>query len=442
MAWWRRRRYQDFTAEVASHIELETDRLIEEGISPEDARSAAIRKFGNPTSAREVFYEARRVLLLDGLRRDFRHAVRRLARSPVFTLTAILTLALGIGMTASVFDVAEPLLTRSLPVANPGELFLFRTRDPALGSPDRVPDELYQRLVVESRTLSGVLAFLPSPLGSSLDLVVEGESADPQGDGVQADYVTGSYFAVLGVNAGVGRLLGESDQVVDAPTSAVISHRLWQTRFGGSPDAVGKGIRLRLPIGGIVDGVTIVGVAAPGFDGPDIDADPDIWLPFQSRRGLGGLGGTRVMGRGRDGVGIEEIQAEVYVLLGELTDATWAVDRMDRPSVRVEPGRNGYSELRFQFSAAQTRWRLSGKSRCIGPGASPHPETLPVGDPQHLPALVAEVDVPPPEAPAQLAEPDLAERLGAVRADGCDVLSFPESNHSGLPDSRRPGPIG
>lgn len=159
MAWWHRQ-YSDFSDEVSSHITLETDRLVEEGLSPVEARAAAIRRFGNPTSAKESFYESRQVfLLVEAVRRHLRCAVRRLAKTPAFTLTAILTLGFGAGSTAAIFTVAESLLSQELPVTNPEELVLFRTVDPAeTDGGDRVPEEMYYRLVAESRTLSGVLA--------------------------------------------------------------------------------------------------------------------------------------------------------------------------------------------------------------------------------------------------------------------------------------------
>lgn len=358
MVWWPWRRYRDFTDEVASHIDLETDRFVEGGMSRKEARAAALRTFGNPASAKEAFYESGRSLLVDRLRRDFRYAFRTLGKTPAFTITAVLTLGLGIGLTASVFDVAEPLLARSLPVRSPEELVLFRTANPS--QPDggnRVPIELYRGLAARNATLSGVAAFNVKPYGSDLDLVVEGEGSGEGHDRVQVDQATSSYFSLLGVNAEAGRVLIASDEKAGAPLVTVISYRLWQVRFAGSPDAIGKQISLRIPLGGSVDGITIVGVAAAGFYGADVDSDPDLWLCLQSPTEATGSfrarfpgPEVRMMGRAREGRGIEEIQAEVDVLASQLSQGTRAVDETGRPNVRVEPGGRGYSDLRIAFS--------------------------------------------------------------------------------------------
>jgi predicted permease len=216
-----------------------------------------------------------------------------------------------------------------------------------------VPDELFRRLASGSTTLSGIFASLPFPGRHVLE-------TDMGQDLVQAHLVTGTYFAVLGVDAVVGRTLTQSDDDAGVPEVAVISHRLWQRHFGGDPDVVGKTIDLVQSNGRIGRaGVIVVGVASPGFHGVDVDGDPDVWVPFRVLGSgmfsdgdvLGGLGGVRVMGRMHERVSVSAVETEVDVLASQLTDLDLGLLRGEagRFSVLIHPGGRGYSRLRYEF---------------------------------------------------------------------------------------------
>jgi putative ABC transport system permease protein len=122
MFWRRVRKRDDFSEEIRAHLALETDRLISEGVRLEKAGQDARKRFGSVAIAEERFYEARRILWLDHLRQDSRYALRTMLRNPIFTFTAVLTLAIGIGANIAVFALVDGVFLRPLPYEDPAQL--------------------------------------------------------------------------------------------------------------------------------------------------------------------------------------------------------------------------------------------------------------------------------------------------------------------------------
>lgn len=220
--------------------------------------------------------------LLAGLPRDLRFALRLLRKSPVFTAAAVLTLALGVGANTSVFSVMNAVLLQSLPVADAARVVVLRTTNPAPGtgtvdSHTTFSYAVYDALRQQDRGLTVVMAHVP--LAQSKVAVRYGA----QPEEAEGDMVSGTFFSGLGVRLARGRGFSAQDETNHALIT-VISHNYWRRRFQQDPDILGKAF--------FVNGVptTIVGVAAPGFEGVEAGRSTDFWIPLQSRPELNAWG--------------------------------------------------------------------------------------------------------------------------------------------------------
>jgi predicted permease len=277
-----KRTADDFAQEIQAHIELEAEELRREGLSEEDARRQARRKFGNVRAAQEKFYLQSRWVWLDNFLRDFRLGVRSLFNSPGFTATAILTLALGVGANTAVFSVMNAVMLRSLPVADANRVVYLRTSNAPRGTgtidtAETFSYSVYEALHRQSGAMSALLAYVP--LSASKVAVRYG--ADPEE--AEGDMVSGEFFSGLGVKIQGGRGFTEQDEKNRAPI-AVISNDYWTRRFARDPDVLGA----TLHVNGIA--FTIVGIAAPGFEGLEAGQSTDFWIPLQNRPELNAWG--------------------------------------------------------------------------------------------------------------------------------------------------------
>jgi predicted permease len=278
----RKRSAEDFAEEIKTHLELEADDLRHEGLSEDDARWKARREFGNVRAAQERFYLKSRWVWLDKLGRDLRFGVRSLLHSPGFAATAILTLALGVGANTAVFSVMNAVLLKSLPVTDPERLVYLRTSNPPRGTGTIDSNEtfsypVYDALRHQSQGLSPVMAYVPLS-GSKVAVRYGAQPEEAEGD-----MVSGTFFSGLGVNLPLGRGFSEQDETNHAPI-AVISYNYWTRRFARDPNVLGK----TLYVNGVP--VTIVGVAAEGFEGVEGSGSTDFWIPLQSRPELNAWG--------------------------------------------------------------------------------------------------------------------------------------------------------
>ena len=278
----RKRTAEDFAEEIKAHLELETDELRHEGVSENEAPRKARSEFGSVEAARERFYMKDRWVSLDRLFRDVRFALRSLWKSPGFAITVILTLALGIGANTAVFSVMNAVLLRSLPVADPDRLVYLRLSSPPKGTgtidtTQTFSYPVYDALRRQNGGLSPVMAFVPL---SNSKVAVRYGAVPEEAEG---DMVSGTFFSGLGVKLIRGRGFSEEDETNHASV-AVVSYNYWTRRFARNPDVLGT----TLYVNGVA--ITIVGVAAEGFEGVEAGGSTDFWVPMQNRPELNAWG--------------------------------------------------------------------------------------------------------------------------------------------------------
>ena len=261
----RNRKASDFGAEIEAHIELETERLREQGLTAEDARTAACRAFGNVTKVQERFYESSHWLWWDHCWQDVRFAARMLRKAPGFTAIAVLTIALGVGATTAIFSVVDATLLHPLPYPQPEQLVTIEDDLPGIGVQDAgisVPE--WQDL-----RRSGIFENVSPVGGGSVNL-----TGSSQPERIRLLTIAPNYFAVLSVKPQLGRTFNPEDQTPGFNLEVVISDGLWKRAFGSDPHILGKSVRLDNDL------YTVVGVMPPGFHDPGATVEQsniDVW---------------------------------------------------------------------------------------------------------------------------------------------------------------------
>jgi predicted permease len=271
----------EIEAELQAHLAMRADDNVAAGMSAEEARRDAVLRFGNPVAIRESTMSADAALFLERNAADFRYALRQFRKSPVFAVTAILTLALGIGATTAIFSAMNAILLCSLPVPNAQRVvyLLVPTGQPDGAANSGNDDSSFSLPVFEAlrngaRGFSDVMAFVP--LGTDEVNARIGHDAPEQAFG---EMVSGNFFSGLRVNALLGRTLTMPDESQHAAV-AVLSYAYWTRRFSRSPAVLGETLYIKgIPF-------TIVGITPDGFGGVEPGGSTDFWIPLQRRTDL------------------------------------------------------------------------------------------------------------------------------------------------------------
>jgi predicted permease len=362
--WSRRRKDQssELQEELDAHFALDVQQRIEAGCDLEEAKFAARRDFGNVMRVEEITREMWGWSSLELFGQDVRYASRRLRHSPTFTLTTMLTLALGIGATTAIFTLVYAVLLKSLAVANPNELLrLGKTaRCCFYGgySQDKefslVSYELYKYLRDNTDAFSKLAAFeAPSP-----DFGVRRTGHQDPAQSDPGEFVSGNYFEMFGVTAYSGRLLAPSDDRPGAPAVAVMSYRFWQERYGADPSIVGSTFDIdQKPF-------TIIGIAPAGFFGDSLRGNPPaFFLPLNTEPLIEadadlnrpGTAWLHLIGRMKPGEHASGVEAEMRVGLKQWLRSRWgdmsADDRAKFPqqTLFLRPGGAGISTMRDEY---------------------------------------------------------------------------------------------
>ncbi len=262
----RRKQFeQDLEEEMRFHLAMKTE---------DQGEHAARRQFGNPALLKEHSREVWGWRWLESLAHDIRYGARMLRKSPAFTAVAVASLALGIGANTAVFSFVNAILLKTLPVPHPEQLVMIRQQtSQGLNSAFGYP--FFRELEKRNDVFSGMLARVPV----QVNLTASGST-----ERIQGELVSGNYFRVLGVDAALGRVLTpDDDGAAGTNPVCVISYRLWQERFGGDPQILGRPILLNaMPF-------QIVGVTRAGFQGPELQGNYLIQIPTSMSQPFNGI---------------------------------------------------------------------------------------------------------------------------------------------------------
>jgi predicted permease len=347
----RRRAERELDEEIRAHLEMEIERNIADGMSPEEARLAARRSFGSVALSKEDSRAMWGLRSLEIFWQDLRYGLRMLLKNPGFTTIAVLTLALGIGANTAIFALLDKVLIRPLPVEQPHQLVTFV--EDASGSPGIFSYGLYADLRDRNDVLSGVVAYEQRPFSMS-----DGNATER----VIGQIVSGNYFAALGVRPALGRFfLPEEDRTPDTHPVVVISHGLWRRSFGADPALIGKTLSLN------AYRYTVVGVAPSEFTGTTRGTVNDVYVPImmQARVGHGrdgvldnrNAGWLRLIGRLKPNVSREQAQAALATPVEDANktfpgNLDKAAERMGDPTkVFLMDGSRGHTDRVKDLSA-------------------------------------------------------------------------------------------
>jgi len=348
-AWLLRSRMEhEMDREMQFHVEARAADLEANGLPRAEAHRRARAEFGDVLRWKEAGRDARGLRLVDELGGDIRYAVRTLRRSPGFTTTAVLSLALGIGAVTAIFGLLDLLLLRPLPVRNPQELVHVTTvgeRGPARSGSSNTP--WFRDVAARTDLFADAMLVRHDVYKVGIDGRVEP---------ITGQRVTGNYYTLLGVPAVLGRTLQPADQPdKGGGPVAVISYGLWQRRFGGNPEVIGRSITVdRQPY-------TIVGVTPQTFGGILVGWTMDVTMPldlseFPDPRGWST---APLIARLRPGIDAAHVGPQLDPLLRRFV-ASGMSERFQRRYQRVEAesAARGLSDLREQF--ATPIWLLMG----------------------------------------------------------------------------------
>jgi putative ABC transport system permease protein len=317
----RRNRFtEQLSDEVRFHLDEQIAENIAAGMSPEDARYAAMRLFGNSTWLKEEMRATWGWLWVEQVSQDLRYGLRVLIRNPLFSAVAVGTLALGIGANTAMFNLLDQVVLRLLPVSHPEQLVIVRETGNHYGNsygPNTISWPMFEDLRDNNQAFSGMFCRFPATV-----TIGYGDRAAQ----ISAELVSGSYFPILGVEAALGRTIAPDDDAApDNGPVVVLSYSFWRSYFDGDRSIVGRTIALNS------HAMTVIGIAQPGFDGVELGAPAKVFVPIMMKTEMtphsDGLEDRRrrlswvtAYGRLKPGVSFEQAQLSLQPLMHSILE--------------------------------------------------------------------------------------------------------------------------
>ena len=318
----RGRLEREMEEEMRFHLEMQIEQNLEAGMSPEEARQAARRQFGNQTWLKETSREMWSLNSIETLIQDLRYGARMLMKSPGFTFVALLTLALGIGANTAIFSVVNGVLLRPLPYYEPERLVMVWADRPIMQAQTGLPDfPVTVADFVDWRNQNQVFEHMAAMEGWRMNLTDGGEPESVVGLRASA-----SLFRLLGARLAVGRAFLPEEDRAGADRVVALSHGLWRQRYGADPKIIGQKITLDN------EAYTVIGVTAPDFQFPrrgeipsyfHVTTKPDLYLPtaFTPEQMNNRSEGRRaVIARLKPGVSVGQASADMNSIARRLTE--------------------------------------------------------------------------------------------------------------------------
>ena len=297
----RDRRLSD---EIQAHVDLLTDEHIGRGLTPAEARLAARRDFGGVEQVKETYRDRRGLPVINGLSQDARFAARLIVKDRWFTAATVTSLALGLAVSTVIVTVLYGMNLRPMPFERPAALMAIG------GEPNRtqgtgIPYGVFDVWRAAARSFTGMAAHVDAPANI-------GDEAHAT-DQFVATFISHDGFALLGERPALGRAFLPEDDRAGAPAVVILGHRLWATRYGSSPSAIGRTVRIN------GEPATVVGVMSEGFQFPTWS---DVWRPIAALPGLhtpeAGQRTVRIVARLADEVTPEQARAELASIAATL----------------------------------------------------------------------------------------------------------------------------
>ena len=380
----RKQKLEDELAdEIQAHLEMQIQDHVRQGMSPEEARYLALRKFGGVEQMKETYRDRRSLPAVETFFRDLRYGVRMLRRSPGVTAVAILSLALGIGANTALFSVVDAVLLKTLPVDEPEQLVLFEWQ---AGKAFRVSGMSGTSNVTAPPGSKGLSLFrfeVFEKMRQAQQAATEGPLTDlfafgplrevtanvgDQAQIIKGQAVSGNYYSGLRVRPSLGRAITVDDDQSGASPVVILSYQFWRDRLGANPKVVGQPLKLNQTF------FTIIGVTPPAFNSTlQVGFHPDVTIPLAlepllkgDRSNIGKLpqsGGVwwlNLMGRLKSGATQEQARES---LNGVFQDAALAImppprksnqpaqlEPKDYPRLMSEPGSRGMLDVRKNYT--------------------------------------------------------------------------------------------